>query len=172
MLKVKVDGFRIELAEIEAVYASHPLVKQAVVLVNENKLVAYIQPTNGGSLSVEQLALVREGASRELTHYMMPKQTVVVEFFPQTANGKLDRKALSHIRHVDVPSPLLSSSYPPERDDTMTALVCEAIERVRGVRPSAGASFSVIGVDSLGAILFLRHLSDKLEGYRIDASRV
>ena len=34
--------------------------------------------------------------------------------------------------------------------------ICSLIERVRGRRPFAGASFAAIGVDSLGAVMFIK----------------
>lgn len=42
MLQVKVRGFRIELEEVEAVAASHPLVAAAVAAVQDGQLVAHI----------------------------------------------------------------------------------------------------------------------------------
>ena len=41
--QVKIDGFRIELQEIESVYAKHEFVEQAVAVVREGKLVLYIK---------------------------------------------------------------------------------------------------------------------------------
>jgi hypothetical protein len=54
----------------------------------------------------------------------------------------------------------------------MAAFVEGAIEAVRGSRPHPSSSFSQIGVDSLGAVMFIRHLSDSLDGLRIDAAKV
>jgi acyl-coenzyme A synthetase/AMP-(fatty) acid ligase len=71
--QVKVDGFRIELAEIESVFGAHPWVKQAVVVVRDGRLVGYLQPSEGRVLSSAELSSIREAAARSLTHYMMPK---------------------------------------------------------------------------------------------------
>jgi len=50
--------------------------------------------------------------------------------------------------------------------------VCSIVESVKGYRPRPGSSFASIGVDSLGAILFVRQLSDSLGGVRISPSDV
>ena len=72
--QVKIDGFRIELEEIENVFAKHNLVEQAVAVVRNNKLIVYLKPSSANSrLSDSEIALIRESASRSLTYYMMPK---------------------------------------------------------------------------------------------------
>src|SRR5947209_6865880 len=44
--QVKIRGYRIELEEIESVLAEYPGVRQAAVLVNNDRLVAYVVPKN------------------------------------------------------------------------------------------------------------------------------
>ena len=94
--QVKVDGFRIELAEIESVFLLDERVEQAVALVrNGRRLAIYLQPSSGHTLDSAALDQVFAAAARKLTHYMIPKDRVVVSSFPQTANGKVDKKALT-----------------------------------------------------------------------------
>ena len=72
--QVKIDGFRIELAEIEAVFLSNPLVEQAVALVRRGMLVVYIKSAGGGgNLGRAPLRDILQLAARFLPHYMMPK---------------------------------------------------------------------------------------------------
>jgi amino acid adenylation domain-containing protein len=93
--QVKVRGFRIELGEIEARLREHAGVKEALVLAREDepgekRLVAYL--THGGLLpSIEEL---RTRLLLVLPEYMVPSAYVLLESWPLTANGKLDRKAL------------------------------------------------------------------------------
>ena len=72
--QVKIDGFRIELAEIEAVFLSNPLVEQAVALVRHGMLVLYVKSARGcGRLGRSSLRDMLQLAARFLPHYMMPK---------------------------------------------------------------------------------------------------
>ena len=94
--QIKLRGFRIELGEIEAVLAQHSTVQQAVALVREDipgdqRLVAYILPRGQQTIST---SVLRQHALKHLPNYMVPSALVILEQFPQTPNGKVDRRAL------------------------------------------------------------------------------
>jgi amino acid adenylation domain-containing protein/non-ribosomal peptide synthase protein (TIGR01720 family) len=94
--QVKLRGFRIELAEIEAVLAELPGVLQAAVNVfeqreNENRLAGYVLAMPGWILSAGDL---RRQLTQKLPEYMIPSAIVVMKAFPVSPNGKLDREAL------------------------------------------------------------------------------
>ncbi|MCI0767842.1 non-ribosomal peptide synthase/polyketide synthase [Bacillus sp. TL12] len=93
--QVKIRGFRIELEEIEANLESHPLVKEAVVLVTEDKLgeqrlVAYVV----GDGSMHEW---REYLKTQVPNYMVPAHFIKVDTIPLTTNGKVDQKALNSL---------------------------------------------------------------------------
>lgn len=160
--QVKIDGFRIELAEIESVYCSNPLVEQAVVIVSDNKLVLYVKSNGGKELSAADKRSMHQSAERQLTHYMMPKYTVVVKAFPQTANGKLDRNALP--KHCARDSN--DSFFAVDTDDdevshvanagdrSLADLICDVIAVVRGRRPKPTAYFTSLGASILLSLPF------------------
>ncbi|WP_410590237.1 amino acid adenylation domain-containing protein [Amycolatopsis sp. lyj-23] len=89
--QVKIRGHRIELGEIEASLAAHAGVGEAVVTVhgtgNDRRLVAYVT----GTATAGEL---RSHLTEQLPAYMVPSAYVVLDRFPLTAHGKIDRKAL------------------------------------------------------------------------------
>ncbi|MBV8235528.1 MAG: amino acid adenylation domain-containing protein [Acidimicrobiia bacterium] len=95
--QVKIRGFRIEPGEIEAALASHPGVREAVVVAADDpqghkRLVAYLVAEAG-----EQppgTAALREFLRRKLPDYMIPAAFVPLDAIPLTAHGKVDRRAL------------------------------------------------------------------------------
>jgi amino acid adenylation domain-containing protein/non-ribosomal peptide synthase protein (TIGR01720 family) len=89
--QVKLRGYRIELGEVEAVLESHPAVQQALALVHRNQLAAYVTAKKGAKLTVEA---VREHALGRLPQSMVPAWWRVLDEFPLTPNGKIDRKRL------------------------------------------------------------------------------
>ncbi len=94
--QVKLRGFRIELGEIESVLGKHPIVKESVVLVREDRpkqqqLVAYVVPNSTQPINSSNL---QQFLQEQLPNYMIPTAFVMLEAFPTTPNGKIDRRAL------------------------------------------------------------------------------
>jgi amino acid adenylation domain-containing protein/non-ribosomal peptide synthase protein (TIGR01720 family) len=92
--QVKVRGYRIELAEIEATLTQLSEIEQVVVILREdrpaeNRLVAYFIARH--KLDASNL---RQYLKTRLPDYMIPSAFVQIEQMPLTANGKLDRRAL------------------------------------------------------------------------------
>ncbi|MDN3461175.1 AMP-binding protein, partial [Rhodococcus sp. APC 3903] len=94
--QVKIRGVRIELGEIESALGALPGVSGAVVVVHGgSRLVGYV--TAGSSVDAEvsvDSVGARAAVGLVLPSYMVPDVVVVVDEFPLSSAGKLDRKAL------------------------------------------------------------------------------
>jgi tyrocidine synthetase-3 len=98
--QVKIRGFRVELAEIENRLLKHPQVKDAVVLVKEDRsadkyLYAYIVST--GEFEVLEL---KEYLYGYLPAYMIPAYFMQIERIPLTSSGKVNKPALPAIEFI------------------------------------------------------------------------
>lgn len=89
--QVKIRGHRVELGEIEKAFGSHPGVRQAVVVVRDERLVGYFTALDEQPLPPEEL---RERLARSLPEYMLPAAFVQLAAIPLTPNGKVDKRAL------------------------------------------------------------------------------
>ena len=108
--QVKIRGFRIELGEIESVLEQHEAVKAVATTVHktfpgENRLIAYIVPEPGSSLSTDDL---RRYLARKLPNYMIPARFTIMEALPLNPYGKVDRRALPA---PDATRPELEKAY-------------------------------------------------------------
>src|SRR5262249_33669674 len=94
--QIKLRGFRVELGEIEAQLLRHEQIKDAVVIAREDvpgekRLVAYLLYRDGARPKVEELPGHLEST---LPEHMVPSAFVVLDCFPLSPNGKLERRAL------------------------------------------------------------------------------
>jgi amino acid adenylation domain-containing protein len=94
--QVKLRGYRIEPGEIEAALHRQAEVREAAVVVREDRageprLVAYVAPRAGAAMEAGAL---RTALGKVLPEYMVPSLFRQVHALPLTANRKVDRKAL------------------------------------------------------------------------------
>lgn len=97
--QIKIDGYRVEPAEIEAVLCRHAEVAEAVVVAagpeQGKRLIAHVVPRNPERDDAE---LVRELAAHcrsVLADYLVPHMIRVRPALPLTASGKIDRRMLA-----------------------------------------------------------------------------
>ncbi len=94
--EVKIAGFRVELGEVETAVAKLPGVAQAVVIAKKRTdgdvaILAYVIATQEQDGMVEACRAQLEAT---LPYYMVPERIRVVDHFPVTLSGKVDRRAL------------------------------------------------------------------------------
>jgi amino acid adenylation domain-containing protein len=136
--QVQIQGYRVELGEIEAALSQHPGVRTVVVMavgeLQGNKhLVAYLVPDQKSPPTPSQL---HQFLQQKLPEYMIPSAFVMLEQLPLTPNGKVDRKALPE------PSQLRSASfqYPPIEETNLTERIGQfvaSILKIDSIPPEA-----------------------------------
>ncbi|WP_420309215.1 amino acid adenylation domain-containing protein [Streptomyces sp. YS-B37] len=133
--QVKIRGFRVELGEVEAVLAGHARVQRAAVVAREGRLIGYVVGDADGEA-------LRAFAASRLPEYMVPSAVVVLDAFPLTVNGKIDRSALP------TPEAAVSAGRAPETpaEKVFCALFAEVLGREE---VGVGDGFFELGGDSI-----------------------
>lgn len=99
--QIKLSGYRIELGDLETNLRALPMVRDAAVFpVTKNEkvrwLAAFVVPRTGFNAADPNLmSTLREHLRARVPAYMLPRKFVVMEAFPLTANGKVDRRKLA-----------------------------------------------------------------------------
>lgn len=95
--QVKINGFRIELEEIEGVAKVDELVEDAIATVVEigagKSIILFVKS------SEDVKAAIMERCRKKLPSYMVPRDVEVVESFPMSFNNKVDVNALAEGYH-------------------------------------------------------------------------
>ncbi|MEU5992936.1 amino acid adenylation domain-containing protein [Spirillospora sp. NPDC047418] len=150
--QVKVRGFRIELGEVEAALQDHPSVERAVALLADGRLAAAVV-ASGDPDAV--LARARD----LLPPHMVPELLVPVDELPLTANGKVDRKALTALAAAEKGEAAHAEPATP-LEKVLARIVAEVLgeERV-----GADADFFALGGDSVLATRVIARLREALD---------
>lgn len=122
--QVKINGFRIEPEEIEAVLGAHPRVRSCAVTVDEDKsgvrqLVAHVVTADDTSVAWDEL---RRHLRESLPYYMVPQLFLGRSKLPLSPNGKIDRSALTATGVTPIPL--------PERAGASEAALHEALREI------------------------------------------
>ncbi len=101
--QLKIRGFRVEPAEVEAALERHPAVRQAAVVARvdpsgDDRLVAFVVGETGQEVTAVEL---QQFVRTALPEPMVPSLVVFAERLPLTANGKVDRQALTVLSDAD-----------------------------------------------------------------------
>lgn len=166
--QIKLRGFRIEPAEIEAALLRLPGVREAVVLADHDsagrpRLIAGV-----GRGSAPPREDWRTALARTLPDYMIPAVVLDLAHLPLNRSGKLDRPALVRLAHEQTSDQVNTAS---PRDHVEHALY-RIWQRVL-VHPAIGVGddFFAIGGTSLSAIKMAHHISETF-GRRLPVAEV
>ncbi|MCR0997814.1 non-ribosomal peptide synthetase [Serratia rubidaea] len=129
--QIKIRGFRVELAEIEAALLQLEIISQSLVILHEarkgdKQLVAYVVVKENAAFHPEQ---IRQLLSQHLPDFMVPAVLIPVASFPINSNGKVDVRAL--------PAPVFASVSRREARNAQEKMLCDLFA-------------DILGLDSLG----------------------
>jgi hypothetical protein len=161
--QVKIRGFRIELGEIEAILSSHSDIREAVVLVREDKageirLIAYAVSQLNKKLASHEL---RTFLKKKLPDYMIPSAIMMLDALPLTPNGKIDTRALP----VPEASIELQETFVPPRTPVEEALTRIWVEVLSTDKVGVRHNFFELGGHSLLATKVMSRIRD---GFQVE----
>jgi amino acid adenylation domain-containing protein/non-ribosomal peptide synthase protein (TIGR01720 family) len=158
--QIKIRGFRIELGEIEHCLRRIPAVRDAVVCVADQTLVAYLAVGADESVTLEALHRALE---QRLPHYMIPGRFFTLAALPRNASGKVDRSALTTLDLVSLKKESTDSCLPrTEREKLLSSLWQEVLHIEP---PGIDDNYFVLGGDSIKALQIVSRL--RKHGYRL-----
>ncbi|QXI40745.1 non-ribosomal peptide synthetase [Pseudomonas xantholysinigenes] len=162
--QVKLNGLRIEPGELEALLMAHPALGQAVVLVRDERLVAYVT-CREGQLAPAPEAL-RGYLLARVPAYMVPSAYVLLAELPLSPNGKVDRNALP----VAGAEAVISRAYTAPKDALEEALAQIWTEVLKVEQVGRDDNFFELGGHSLLAVSLVARM--RQAGLHADARTV
>ncbi|ESP93916.1 non-ribosomal peptide synthetase [Pseudoalteromonas luteoviolacea] len=167
--QVKIRGFRIELGEIEAQLSQQPRVESSLVVATElagsQQLVAYVKPTDTLSEAEQSnyISGLKSALNSVLPDYMVPSVLMIVDEWPLTPNGKLDRKALAQ------PQQSIEVEYVAPQTDTERTLakIWAELLKIEAHQISIHNGFFELGGHSILVIRLLSRIEQEL-GLKLD----
>jgi len=148
--QVKVRGFRVELAEVEAALAAADGVGGAAARTWEvqgsTTLAGYVvpqQPITDEAQNADFAASVRAAVAATLPGYMVPSSLTVLDELPKTDSGKLNRPGLQR------PAVSTGGETEPPRTDTERALATVFAELLSTADVGRYDDFFTLGGDSI-----------------------
>lgn len=155
--QVKIRGYRIELGEIETklqrLVGSDPVAVMAVSQPDgSQQLRAFIE--SSADRPTEHL---RDQLGRQLPAYMVPSEILILERFPVTANGKVDKNAL-----MQTESRRLRAPYVPPQT-ALQQILADVWQDLLGVdRVGLNDDFFALGGHSLLVVRLTHAIKTKL----------
>ncbi|MFR3072499.1 MAG: AMP-binding enzyme, partial [Paeniclostridium sp.] len=98
--QIKLNGFRIEIEDIENNLRKVDNVKNAIVLpVYKNEKIAYLKgivelKEDNELGNIKNGMIIKKELGKYIPSYMIPRNIKIIDEFPTNINGKIDRKKL------------------------------------------------------------------------------
>jgi aryl carrier-like protein len=153
------------LEEIEAVLATNPVIRQAVVVERDGRLVAFYAPASVQTAAVDFRQYLRQW----LPEYMIPQQYVEITAFPLTSSGKVDRRALLALAPAAVTEVEGGGkTLPRTTQERVLADICGSVLRQDAV--FADDNLFDLGLDSLRLFQIVARAKD--QGLHLTAKQI
>ncbi len=156
--QIKLNGYRIELEEIENKIKHCPGVVSAAVIVHKHGNIEFIVGyyTSEGH---QELPEIQDTLMGELPNYMVPSQLIRIDEMPLTPSGKVDRKAL--------PTPIMNQAEAVRPETTMEQQVYDIVsEQLKTSQFGVTDNLLFYGLSSLSAmrlaVIFENRLSVRI----------
>lgn len=157
--QIKINGYRVELGEIENALIRLDNITKAVVMPisanNAINLVAFVEATG----EIEESAIKKE-LRLLIPEYQVPKHILKLSKLPLSNNGKIDRKKLNEIwskqKIEEEKEDIVLPKTQLEKD------ILEIFESILEVNIGTEKGFFASGGDSLKAIKLVNELKEKL----------
>ncbi|WP_405749460.1 amino acid adenylation domain-containing protein [Streptomyces sp. NBC_01411] len=153
--QLKIHGYRVEPAEIEAVLTGDPSIADAVVVATRTGetgapvLSAFLVPAATAQQDGSLAARARSLCERYLPFYARPDHLHILDALPLQPSGKVDRRALAAL-----PAPA-AGEVTTDHDDPLLGTLARLWTGILGDPPhGVEANFFSSGGDSLKAVLF------------------
>ncbi|MBO0468540.1 amino acid adenylation domain-containing protein [Enterococcus plantarum] len=146
--QVKVRGFRIELGEIESALTKIQGVNDALVLSNaESDNTIHLFAFVISNSSSANFTFLKKELEKSLPKYMIPEKIILLESFPLTSNGKIDRQTLLKIKNERVSEEKI---YPNTNEEVT---LCKIWEEVLGISNiGINENFFALGGNSINFV--------------------
>lgn len=156
--QVKVQGFRIDLGEIE--HTTHSIatdVKHVAIIVHDNSLLRFMIPETVLTLAIHKKLIAI------LPNFSRSAQIIALKECPMSVNQKIDRKALGQLIILKSRVVTLLST---ETEETLAKIWRDVIGAERYTEVSANNDFMDVGGYSLLQIKVGHRISEEV-GYAI-----
>ena len=146
--QIKFKGHRIELNEINSTLKNISNITNSYTMIrkvnNIDSICSFI--TTSESVNLED---IYNYLKKNLPYYMIPSHIIVLESFPLTLNGKIDKKFLQEYK---ITSEEKSNYVAPENE--IQKLFCDTWEKLLNTKVGINDDIFELGADSLLAIKF------------------
>lgn len=147
--QVKINGKRIELDEISNAIRMQGDAVDNVVVVRENKIVAYIVKPDG------DLDEIKRYLSDTLPKYMQPSYYVLIDSIPLTPIGKIDYRALPKVEMQRN----LNFKKPQNKTEKLLREIWADVLKIEETKISVNDNFYDLGGDSIISLQIVGKLS-------------